>query len=71
MLMMSKHPRPNQWNSRDYQGYKSLCAQTKVRSFPNQSGAARPHATWKYMHMLRKMVISGERIIEEESEDSA
>ena len=40
VLIMLKHPRPNQWDSRDYQAYKSLCAQTKVRLFPNQAGAA-------------------------------
>ena len=62
---MSKHPQPNQWNSIDYQAYKPLCAQTKVRSFPNQAGAARPHAIWKYKRMLRKMVLPGERIAEE------
>ena len=69
-LIMSKHPRPNQWNSNDYQAYKSLCAQTKVSTFPNQAGAARPHATWKYKYMLRKMIIPGERIVEEEYDDS-
>ena len=53
----------------DYQGYKSLCAQTKVRSFPNPTGTARQHTTWKYKHILRKMVMPGERITEE-SEDS-
>ena len=52
---MSKHPRPNHWDSNNYQAYKSLCAQTKIRSFPNPAGAAPPHATWKYKHLLRKM----------------
>ena len=33
-------------------------------------GATRPHTTWKYKHMLRKMVMPGERIVEEESEDN-
>ena len=70
-LIMRKHPRPTQYNSNDYRVHKSLCAQTKVRSFPNPAGTARPYATWKYMHMPRKMVIPGERIKEEgESEDN-
>ena len=69
-LIMSKHPRPNQWNSRDYQAYKSLSAQTKVRLFPNSAGAVRSHATWKYKQMLRKMVPPGKKIEEEESEDT-
>ena len=35
------------------------------------AGIARPHATWKWEHMFRKMVIPGERIAEEgESEDT-
>ena len=68
---MWKHPQPSQWNSNDYQAYKSFCAQTKVRSFPNQADTARPRATWKYKHMLRKMFIPGERITKEGvSEDS-
>ena len=72
VLIMWKHPQPSQWNSNDYQPYKSLCAQTKSRSFPNQAGTARPNATWKYKHMLRKMVILGERITEgsEDSDDT-
>ena len=69
-LIMWKHPRRNQWNSNDYTAYKSLVAQTKLKSFPNPAGAARPHATWKYKHMLRKMAMPGEQITkEEESED--
>ena len=68
-LIMLKHPRTTQWNSHDYQAYKSLCKQTRVRLFPNSAGAARPHATCKYKHMLRKMVVPGEKIVEEESED--
>ena len=58
-------------NGNDYRAYKSLVAQTKVKSFPNPAGAARPHATWKYKHMLMKMVMPGERIVEVESEDTA
>ena len=70
-LIMRKHPRPTQYNSNDYRVCKSLCAQTKVRSFPNPAGTARPHAKWKYKHLPRKMVIPGERMTEEgESEDS-
>ena len=68
---MLKHPRTTQWmNSHGYQAYKSLCKQTRVRLFPNSAGAAPPHATWKYKHMLREMVVPGENIVEEESEDS-
>ena len=65
VLIASKHPRPTQYNGIDYIVYKSLVGQTKVRSHPNPVGAARPYATWKYKHMLRKMVIPGERIVEE------
>ena len=61
-LIMSKHPLPKQYDSNDYRVYKSLCAQSNVRSFPNPAGAVRPHATWKYKYMLRKMVRPGERI---------
>ena len=70
-LIMLKHPRPTQFNSNDYKAYKSLVAQTKVKPFPKIAGTARPHATWKWKHMFRKMVILGERIAEEgESEDT-
>ena len=70
-LIVLKHPRPTQFNSSDYKAYKSLVAQTKVKSFPNREGnAARPHTTWKWKHMLKKMVIPGERIVEVESEDT-
>ena len=61
MLISQKHLRAGQRNSNDYQVYKSPVPQTK---------AARPHATWKWKHMLIKMVIAGERIAEEESEDT-
>ena len=64
------HPRPTQFNSSDYKAYKSLVAQTKVRLFPNRTGTARPHTTWKWKHMLKKMGIPGERIVEVESEDT-
>ena len=69
-LITYKHPRAGQWKTNDYQVYKSLVAQAKVKSFPNRAGTARPHATWKSKHMIRKMVIPGERITEVESEDS-
>ena len=53
------------------QVYKSLVGQTKVKSFPNRTGTARPHVTSKWKHMIRKMVIPGERIAkEEEYEDT-
>ena len=68
-LIMRKKTHHNQWTSRDYPAHKSLCAQTKVRLFPNPEGATRPHATWKYKNMLRKMVMPEERIVEEESEE--
>ena len=72
MLITPKHQRPGHWNSNYFKAYKSLVAQTKVKSFPNRiTGAARPHASWKWKHMLKKMVIPGERIEdEEESEDT-
>ena len=70
-LIMLKDPRPTQYNSNDYKAYKSVVAQTKVKSFPNMAGTARPHATWKWKHIFRKMVIPGERIAEGgESEDT-
>ena len=70
-LITNKHPRAGQWKTNDYQVYKSLVAQTKEKSFPNRAGTARSHATWKWKHMIRKMVIPGDRITEEEeSEDT-
>ena len=65
---MMKHPQHTQFNNNDYKAYKSLVAQTKVKSFPTD--AARPHTTWKWKHMLKKMAIPGERIAEVESEDT-
>ena len=59
-----------QWKPNDYQVYKSLVAQTKVKSFPNRAGIARLHATWKWKNMLDKMVIPGKRIAEVESENT-
>ena len=69
-LIINKHPRPNQWKPNDYQVYKSLVAQTKVKSFPNRTDGARLHTTWKWKYMLKKMAIPGERIAKEESEDT-
>ena len=68
-LIVKKHPRPNQWTSGDYQAYKYLSIQTKVRSHPNPRGVVRPSSTWKYKHMRRKVIVPGESIVEEESED--
>ena len=68
-LIVQKHPRPNQWTSGDYQAYKYISIQTKVRSHPNPRGVARPRSIWKYKHMIRKMIVPGESIVEE-SEDS-
>ena len=70
VLITKKHPLAGQWNSNDYQVYESIVAQIKVKSFSNRTGASRPHATWKWKHMLQKMVIPGERIVIEESEDT-
>ena len=38
-----------------------------------QQRVPQPHITWKYKHMLRKMVVPRERIVEEseDSEDTA
>ena len=69
-LIVQKHPQRNQWTSGDYQAYKSLAAQTKVKSYPNPRGVTRPCSTWKYKHMLKRMIVPGESIPEEESEDS-
>ena len=66
VLIMQKYPRLTQYNSNDYRAYKSLVAQTKVKSFPNPADTARPHATWKYKHLLKKIVIPGQRIVEVE-----
>ena len=65
---MQKKTHPSQWTTSDYPAYNSLCAQTKVRLFPNPEGATRPHDTWKYKQMLRKMVMPRERITEESEE---
>ena len=57
--------------SSDYKAYKELVAQTKVKPFPNRAGTGRPHATWKWEHMRRKMTEPGESIAEEiEPEDT-
>ena len=42
-LIMLKHQLPTKYNSNDYKAYESLVAQTKVKSFPNMAGTARPH----------------------------
>ena len=71
VLITNKHPRAGQWKTNDNQVFKSLVAQTKVKSFPNRVGTTRPHATWKWKHMIMKMAIPGIRIEEEEeSEDT-
>ena len=69
-FIMQKQPQISQWPSHDYRAYKSLSAQIKVRLFPNPEGAARPHSTWKYKHILRRMAVPGESIPEEGSEDT-
>ena len=69
-FIMQKHPQVSQWSSRDYRTYKSLAAQTKVKSHPNPRGSTRPRATWKYKHMLKRMTVPGQSIREEESEDT-
>ena len=72
-LITLKQPLSTQWNSNDYQAYKKLVAQAKVRSFPNRTDTARPHATWKWKKLLKTMVIPTERIPEgsEETDDAS
>ena len=68
VLITNKHPRAGQWKTKDYQVYKSLVAQPKVNHF--RAGTARPHAAWKWKHIIKKMAIHVERIAEEGSEDT-
>ena len=42
----NKHPLPDQYNN-DKEVNRSLVAQTRVKSFPNRTDGARPHATWQ------------------------
>ena len=58
----------DQYNSNYKELYRSLVAQTRVKSFLNRPVGARPHAAWKWKYMLKKMVIPGEWIAEEGSE---
>ena len=69
-FITQKHPQVSQWPSRDYRTYKSLSAQTKVKSHPDPRGSTRPRATWKYKHMLKRMTVPGECLPVEESEDT-
>ena len=70
-LITNKHPQPDQYNSHDKEVYRSLVAHARVKSFPNRTDGTRSHATWQWKYVLRKRVIHGERIAEEEgSEDS-
>ena len=70
-LITNKHPRPDQYNSNDNEVCRSLVAQSRVKSFPNTTDGARPYARWKWKYILKKMVIPGEWIAEEEgSEDT-
>ena len=69
VLILRKYPRSGQWNSNDYQVNKSLVAQTKVKSTPNRTGTVRPDVTWKWKHMLKKMVFPWKRRAEEEECD--
>ena len=59
VVITNKHPRAGQWKTNDYKVYKSLVAQTMVKSFPNRAVTARPQATWKWKHMLKKMLYLG------------
>ena len=69
LLITNIHPQAGQWKTNDYQVYKLLVAQTKVKSFLYWEGTAQPHVTWKWKNMI--MVIPGERIAAEgESEDT-
>ena len=69
-FITQKHPQVSQWPCCNYRTYKSLSAQTKVKSHPNPRGSIRLRATWKYKHMLKRMTVPGEGIPEEESEDT-
>ena len=70
VLILYKKPRHQHYSSVDYSTYKALVAQTWVRAFPNTTtGSTRPHSTWKWKHMLKNMVVPGDRV-DEESEDS-
>ena len=64
-LITNKHPRLDHYNSNGEGVYRSVVAQTSVKSFPNRTAGDRPHATWKWKQLLRKMVIPGEMIGEE------
>ena len=70
-FITQKHPQVSQWPSRDYRTYKSLSAQTKIKSNPNPGGSTRTRATWNYKHMLKRMTVPAESVPEEESEDVA
>ena len=45
-LITNKHPRLGLYINNDKGVYRSLVAQTRVRSFPNKTVGARSHATW-------------------------
>ena len=59
-LIINKYPRLGHYNSNAEGVYRSLVAQTSVKSFPNRTVGDRPHATWKWRQLLKKMVIPGE-----------
>ena len=42
VLITNKHPQPDQWKPNDYQVYKLLVAQSRVRAFLNRTDGARP-----------------------------
>ena len=44
---------PHQYNSNDKEVFRSLVAPTRVKSFPNRTDGARPHATWKWKYTLK------------------
>ena len=70
VLILHKKPRPQHYSSDDYSKYKALVGLTWVRTFPNTTtGSTRPNYKWKRKHMLKNMVIHGDRA-DEESEDS-
>ena len=62
-FITQKHPQVSQWSSHDYRTYEALSAQTKVKPHPNPRGSTRPHATWKYKHMLKRMTVPVTRSI--------
>ena len=64
-LIKNKHPRLMQYTNDDLEVYRSLVAETRVKSFLNRTADDRALAMWKWKQLLKKMVTPGERIVEE------